>query len=135
LRQGGCFVSIADRANRCLSPRPTGTRVGRLATRSDVRKAGRSSNRAARARLPRKLFRHPVTFWYGSCRDPKASLYPVLLPDGTEGLLPGYRYTYRFEVVLERDGQRRSDTQVVQVHAGDTVTLDFNLTDERIAQR
>jgi hypothetical protein len=59
----------------------------------------------------------------------------VLLRDGTEGLLAGYRYTYRFEVVLERDGQRLSDTQVVQVHAGNTVTVELNHTDKRIAQR
>ena len=50
------------------STRPTVTRVGRLATRSDVRKAGRSPNRAARARLPRRLFRHPAAFWY-NCLD------------------------------------------------------------------
>jgi uncharacterized protein (TIGR03000 family) len=53
----------------------------------------------------------------------------------TEGLLPGNRYAFRFEVVVERDGQHLSDTQVVQVRAGDSVTLDFPLADRRIAQR
>ena len=53
----------------------------------------------------------------------------------SEGLLPGYLYTFRFEVVVDRDGQRLSDTQVVQVQAGDSVALDFNLASERVAQR
>jgi len=37
--------------------------------------------------------------------------------------------------VLDRDGRRLRDTQVVQVRAGDTVTLDFHPTDARVAQR
>ena len=53
----------------------------------------------------------------------------------TEGLLPGNRYPFRFEVVLERDGQRSSDVQSVYVRAGDSVTLDFPLADQRVAQR
>jgi uncharacterized protein (TIGR03000 family) len=53
----------------------------------------------------------------------------------SEGLLPGYRYDFRFEVVLGRNGQRLSDVQVVHVHAGDSVTLDFQLADQRVAQR
>ena len=52
----------------------------------------------------------------------------------SEGLLPGYRYDFRFEVVLERNGQRLSDTQVVHVHAGDALALDFHLADQRVAQ-
>ncbi|MCY2987788.1 MAG: TIGR03000 domain-containing protein [Planctomycetota bacterium] len=53
----------------------------------------------------------------------------------SEGLLPGHRYDFRFEVVLERNGQRLSDTQVVHVHAGDSLALDFHLADQRIAQK
>ena len=53
----------------------------------------------------------------------------------SEGLLPGHRYDFRFEVVLERNGQRLSDTQVVHVHAGDSLSLDFHLADQRIAQK
>ncbi len=53
----------------------------------------------------------------------------------SEGLLPGYRYDFRFEVVLERNGQRLSDTRVVHVHAGDSLALDFHLAGQRIAQK
>lgn len=53
----------------------------------------------------------------------------------TEGLVPGNRYAFRFEVVVERDGQRSSDVQSVYVRAGDSVTLDFPLADQRVAQR
>ena len=53
----------------------------------------------------------------------------------SQGLLTDRQYTFRFEVVVERDGQLLRDTQVVHVNAGDAVTLTFKPVHERIAQR
>ena len=52
----------------------------------------------------------------------------------TEGLLAGHKYPFRVEAVIERDGRRQSDSRIIDVRVGDSLTVSFHFADERVAQ-
>jgi uncharacterized protein (TIGR03000 family) len=43
----------------------------------------------------------------------------------SRGLEPGYRYTYKLDVEVERDGQKLSESKTVTLRAGQSVNLEF----------
>ena len=47
----------------------------------------------------------------------------------SHGLMPGFRYTYEIEAVVNRSGRLIRDSHVVSVRAGETRDLALNLSD------
>jgi uncharacterized protein (TIGR03000 family) len=45
----------------------------------------------------------------------------------SRGLVPGYSYTYEVRVMLNRDGKVVSDSKVVQLRAGQSRDVSFDL--------
>ena len=46
----------------------------------------------------------------------------------TNGLRPGFNYTYELRAMTERNGQMVEDRKVVQLQAGQTADVNFPLT-------